>query len=50
MAALTNDRNTESRPGAVFNDPVAAGARIFAGSLVVLDAEGHLAPAVPLLA
>ncbi len=44
MTALTNDRNTESRPGAMFNDPVAAGARIFTGSLVVLNAAGYLAP------
>lgn len=38
MAALTKDRNTPERSGKDFQFPVAATTRIFAGSLVVLDA------------
>jgi len=38
MAALTKDRNTPERSGKDFVYPVAAATRIFAGSLVVLDA------------
>jgi len=38
MAALTKDRNTPERSGKDFQFPVAAATRIFAGSLVVLDA------------
>ncbi len=45
MAALTSDRNTPERLGLDFVDPVAAGAKIFAGALVVLDAAGNAAPA-----
>ena len=37
MAALTKDRDTRERPGALRAPGVAAGAKIFAGSLVVLD-------------
>ena len=44
MAALTSDRNTPSRDGRVFTDPVSAGVKIYAGSLVVLDAAGNAAP------
>lgn len=44
MAALTSDRNTPIRDGALFQHPVAAGAKIFAGALVVLDANGYAAP------
>jgi len=38
MAALTKDRDTRRRDGQRFDLPVAAATRIFAGSLVVLDA------------
>ena len=37
MGALTQDRNTPERDGKSVVYPVAAGAKIFAGSLVVLD-------------
>ncbi|EML3977465.1 hypothetical protein RNF44_007035 [Pseudomonas aeruginosa] len=36
--ALTKDRNTPRRDGMQFNDPVAANAKIFAGSLVCRNA------------
>lgn len=42
--ALTKDRNTPRRDGKQFNDPVAANAKIFAGSLVCLDASGNAVP------
>ncbi len=42
--ALTKDRNTPRRDGMQFNDPVAANAKIFAGSLVCLDASGNAVP------
>lgn len=48
MAALTRDRNTPQRAPVLaldFVDPVAAGVKIHAGALVVLDASGHAAPA-----
>ncbi len=45
MAALTTDRNTPEIAGRSFGDPVAAGAVIFAGAMVVLDASGNAAPA-----
>jgi len=41
---LTKDRNTQRRDGVQFNDPVAASTRIFAGSLVCLDAAGNAVP------
>lgn len=44
MAALAKDRNTPRREGDQVNDPVAAGARIHAGSFVVLSATGYAAP------
>lgn len=44
MTALTNDRNTNSRAGDVFSDPVAASAKIYAGALVMINATGYLAP------
>ena len=44
MTALTKDRNTPQRVGDEFNHPVAAGAHIYAGSLVVLDASRDAAP------
>ncbi|MCY1292295.1 hypothetical protein D9M68_380710 [compost metagenome] len=42
--ALSKDRNTKSREGLQFRDPVAAGAKIFAGALVVINATGFAAP------
>ena len=45
MAALTNDRDTHKRIGAMYQDPVSGGARIFAGAMVVLDASGNAKPA-----
>lgn len=44
MTALTKDRNTAYRTGEDRSDPVAAASKIFAGSLVVLDAAGNAAP------
>lgn len=46
MGACSSDRNTPRRTGTLFVDPVAAAVRIFAGSLVVLDAQGNAKPAV----
>lgn len=43
MTALTQDRNTPRRDGDLFVLPVAAGAKIFAGSIVMLD-EGYAVP------
>lgn len=45
MAALTSDRNTEYSLGDLLSIPVAADTRIFAGSLVCSDANGHAVPA-----
>lgn len=44
MTALTKERNTPARMNNRFNDPVAAGVVIYAGALVVLDADGNAAP------
>lgn len=44
MATLTKDRNTVRRDGVQFSDPVAAATRIFAGSLVCLNAAGNAVP------
>ena len=44
MAALTQDRNTPMMEGALIGVPVAAGVRIFAGSLVVANAAGYAEP------
>lgn len=44
MTALTKDRNTVRRDGVQFNDPVAASTRIYAGSLMCLDASGNAVP------
>jgi len=41
---LTQDRDTLRRDGVQFNDPVAGSTRIFAGSLVCLDAAGNAVP------
>ena len=40
MTALANDRTTPKRTGHNLNHPVAAGAVIFAGALVCLNASG----------
>jgi hypothetical protein len=45
MTALTTDRNTEYSLGDLLSIPVAAGATIYAGSLVNLDANGYAVPA-----
>lgn len=42
--ALTADRNTKRRDGVMYSDPVAAATRIFAGSIVCLDASGNAVP------
>ncbi len=44
MPALTADRNTPRRDGVDYVDPVAAGAVIYAGALVALNAAGYLVP------
>lgn len=44
MAALTKDRNTMRKDNQVHSDPVAAATRIFAGSLVCLNASGYAVP------
>ncbi|MEO5327269.1 MAG: hypothetical protein H7829_03405 [Magnetococcus sp. THC-1_WYH] len=46
MMPLSSDRNTKSRPGDVFSYPVLTGITIYAGALVVLDANGYAKPAV----
>ena len=43
--AATQSRLTPRRDGASVGDPVAAGARIFAGCLYVLDSDGNAVPA-----
>lgn len=42
MVALTADRNTPRREGDLREDPVAANVRIFAGALVMRDANGRI--------
>lgn len=42
--ALTKDRNTPTREGSLVIHPVAANKRIYAGSLVVLNATGYAEP------
>lgn len=44
MPALTKDRNTVRRDGVQYSDPVAAATRIFAGSIVCLNAAGNAVP------
>lgn len=44
MPALTQDRNTPMKEGEELPFPVAAGAKIFAGSIVVANAAGFAAP------
>jgi len=45
VTALTKDRNTPRRAGEDRSDPLATSAVIYAGALVVLDANGDAAPA-----
>jgi hypothetical protein len=45
MAALTQSRNTKRRDGRLTSDPVAAATKIFAGSMIALDATGYAVPA-----
>lgn len=42
--ALSKDRDTKRRDGALFNHPLAANVVIFAGALVALDASGNATP------
>lgn len=44
MTALTNDRDTRTRDGMLFELPVAAAAHIFAGGLVAVNASGFIVP------
>ena len=44
MTALTSDRNTPYRDGGVLTVAVAAGVKIFAGSLVCANATGFAVP------
>lgn len=46
MAALAADRNTFRREGRSYLDPVAAGVKLYAGAIAVLDASGNAKPAV----
>lgn len=45
MVALAKDRNTASREATDFVHPVAAAAKIFTGSIVMLNAAGDAVPA-----
>jgi hypothetical protein len=45
MSALTRDRATSYREGIEVEFPVAAGVKIYAGSLVCVNASGYAAPA-----
>jgi len=45
MAGLTRDRATSYREGVELEYPVAAGAKVFAGSLVCVNADGFAVPA-----
>ena len=44
MPALTQDRNTSRREGVELDYEVAAGAKIYAGSLVCLNTSGYAVP------
>ena len=44
MPALTQDRNTPLKDSELISVPVAAAAKIYAGSLVVANAAGYAAP------
>ncbi|MDP3181573.1 MAG: hypothetical protein Q8M54_02005 [Desulfobaccales bacterium] len=45
MSGLTRDRATSYREGVELDYPVAAGAKVFAGSLVCVNADGFAVPA-----
>jgi hypothetical protein len=45
MTALSSDRLTSYREGIELDFPVAANAKIYAGSMVCVDADGYAAPA-----
>lgn len=45
MAALTQNRNTPNRTPGSHVDPVASGAQIYSGALVVLNSSNHAEPA-----
>lgn len=45
MAAATSDQNTERRSGKVVSVPLAAGVKIFGGTLVARNASGYGRPA-----
>ncbi|MEM6726858.1 MAG: hypothetical protein AAF618_00035 [Pseudomonadota bacterium] len=47
MVAATKHRNTTRVGGFQVSDPVAAATRIFAGTMVGLDASGNAVPATP---
>lgn len=47
---LTKDRDTQRRDGVLLTDPVAASTRIYAGSLVALNASGDAVPATAAVA
>jgi hypothetical protein len=44
MTALAADRDTPARDGNIFSYPLAAAVKIYAGSLVMLDASGNAKP------
>jgi hypothetical protein len=44
MAAATSERDTKRRTKTRFTDPVAAGVKIFQGTIVVLDNAGNARP------
>lgn len=44
MAAATSDRSTPSRGGERFSRPLPAATRIYAGTIVCLDANGRAVP------
>lgn len=44
MAAAAADRNTVERQGTAFSDPVKAATKIYAGTIVCLDAVGNAQP------
>lgn len=44
MSALTRDRNTPLKNAEVIGVPAAAGAKLYAGALVVANATGYAAP------
>lgn len=43
--ALTKDRDTKRRDGVSFSLPAAAGARLYAGSIAGINADGQAVPA-----